>query len=311
MRIFPSFFIFFCGVLITFAAEAPRPNLTSSPDNAVSASLGSQRLWTYNPDSPEGKPYFHPLAIPGDTSSTTFTSFRPVDHKWHLGFWFSWKYINGVNFWEPDKNAKIRIISKSIQPVENTGDLTTTATLAYFAKGKEILREKRVIKVTTQTNGNYAIDWDATFTAIAEKVVFNRTKPGKDPNGNWTSGGYAGLCIRFADAPAFTYTFANAEGLTGIKACGESSQFVTAYLASRTANANAKLTLATRPDSTPGDTTPWFTRHQPGAHKGRGYYVLGSAPVFHTPITLTPGKPFRLHYTLTVEKEETRPVPEQ
>jgi len=23
------------------------------------------------------------------------------DHVWHLGYWFSWKYINGVNYWKP------------------------------------------------------------------------------------------------------------------------------------------------------------------------------------------------------------------
>ena len=28
------------------------------------------------------------------------TADRPPDHIWHHGLWFSWKFINKVNYWE-------------------------------------------------------------------------------------------------------------------------------------------------------------------------------------------------------------------
>jgi type 1 glutamine amidotransferase len=42
------------------------------------------------------KPYFHPLTV----NSTILSCVSPPDHTWHLGLWFSWKFINGVNYWE-------------------------------------------------------------------------------------------------------------------------------------------------------------------------------------------------------------------
>ncbi|MDR3228017.1 MAG: PmoA family protein [Puniceicoccales bacterium] len=266
----------------------------------------SRAAWTYNFQSAEGKPYFHPLSIPASPDKTPFSNFRPADHKWHLGLWFSWKFVNGVNFWEPDKRAKIRIVEQNASRRDDTDVFNST--LAYCINGKEVLREKRVVTVRTKENGNYSIDWDASFSAVAPKVVFERTKPGKNKAGDWASGGYAGLCIRFADEPTFSYSFtgeSGASGATNAKLCGFAGKFVQARIVSRSGGAAAKLRFESQPESADYPTV-WFTRHAVGSMKGRGYYVLGSAPIFHKPLTLEGGasaKPMRLRYKITVERE--------
>ena len=56
----------------------------------------SDIIWQYNFNNRFGKPYFHPVRV----KNSTLTCVSPPDHPWHLGLWFSWKYINGVNYWE-------------------------------------------------------------------------------------------------------------------------------------------------------------------------------------------------------------------
>ena len=56
-------------------------------------------VWRFRYEEGLDKPYFHPLRT---VEGTTLTAERPADHIWHYGLWFSWKFINGVNYWEVD-----------------------------------------------------------------------------------------------------------------------------------------------------------------------------------------------------------------
>ncbi len=284
---------------LALCADDSRRFFTDTASGAVTMQVNGKTCWTYVPQSKEGKPYFHPLAIPG--TDDVFTSFRPPDHAWHLGFWFSWKFINGVNFWEPSSNGITRVVA---QNVTSNADLSLTvdATLAYLADGQEIAREKRIVRVTTQPNGDYAFDWDATFTAVGQDAVFSVTPAKKDKTGTrWTVGGYAGLMLRFADSPAFTYTYANAEGKTDVMACGETSDWIAVTATSTTDGAKAKITVRDHPEN-PRHPTPWFARHDPAGHKGRGYYLVGPSMIFHEPLTVKAGASARFRYTVTVER---------
>ncbi|MDR1817064.1 MAG: PmoA family protein [Puniceicoccales bacterium] len=316
-----------CAVAGTAGAAGSAGAAAPLPPPVVSES------WTYNPSSAEGKSYFHPLVIPGDPKREAFTSFRPADHKWHLGLWFSWKFINKVNFWEPDKRAKIRTLTSSQSGAKAAGAGATdtfVSEIVYEASGAEVVRERRRVVVSTAPNGNYTIRWDAAFTAVAEKVVLDRTKPGKSRRtGNWESGGYAGLNLRFADEPAFRYTFASDNGLQNAAICGNSAGAVIVEIAGKN-GARATLTFRDLSDQATGEAADkngtvggaaggakfpagfawppkWFVRHQPGAQRGRGYYVLGSAPVFDAPLTLARGETLRLRYEIAVERLPNKP----
>jgi hypothetical protein len=266
---------------------------------AITMRVAGKPCWTYVPESKEGKPYFHPLAIPG--TDDVFTSFRPPDHAWHLGFWFSWKYINGCNFWEPDTNGATRVVSQTVTPGDDKA-LTVVATLSYLSKGVEIVSEKRTVRITTQPNGDYAFDWDSTFTAVGADATFSATPAKKDKEGKrWTTGGYAGLMLRFADSPGFTYAFSNPEGKADVMTCGEKSAQVEVVATAAASGAKAKITVRDHPEN-PRHPTPWFARHSPTDHKGRGYYLVGPSMIFHEPLTVPAGQSARFRYTVAVER---------
>jgi hypothetical protein len=279
-------------------AEDTRRWVTDPATGAVTMWANGTNVWTYVPQSKEGKPYFHPLTVPG--TGEPLTAFRPPDHAWHLGLWFSWKLINKCNFWEPNSNAVTKIVSQNVKPGDDRV-LTVDAVLAYEGNGKELARENRKVRVTTAENGNYTIEWESVFTAGAADVVFDCTKAGKNKSGDWASGGYAGLMWRFPDNPAFTYHFATAEGKENIKACGERSERVEAEAVSKTTGAKAKIVFRDLPGNT-RCPTPWFVRHDLNAHKGRGYYLIGPAMIFHEPLRLAAGESACFRYSVSVER---------
>jgi len=282
-----------CGVAY---AQDTRQFSVDPGTQAATMKVGGKVCWSFHPTSEEGKPYFHPLAIPG--TDDVLTDFRPADHKWHLGLWLSWKLINGVNFWEPDKDAERKVLSHT----ETCGDdkvFESKATLSYIAKGQETVREERVTRVVTQENGDYTIAWDATFTAVGGDVKFETAKAGQDANGIWTSGGYAGLMWRFAPNPPGTYSFVDTEGRTDVRTCGHPSAWIEANV-TMPSGAKAKVRMTDHPEN-PRYPNTWFSRHQPTAHKNQGYNLIGTGLVFHEAMTIKAGEKMRLRYTVSVE----------
>ena len=264
---------------------------------AATMTVGGKVCWTYNPTSGEGKPYFHPLAVPGTGEALTW--FRPEDHTWHIGLWFTWKFVNGVNFWEPDKDAERKVLSH-MEACDAEKVFLARATLAYIAKGQEALREERVVRVVTQPNGDYTIEWDATFTAQNGAVKLDCTPAKTDANGIWASGGYAGLMWRFAPNPPGTYRFTDAEGRTDARTCGHASPWIEAAV-TLPSGTRAKVRVADHPGN-PRYPNAWFSRHQPAAHQNTGYNLIGTGLVFHEPLVLEDGQAMRLRYTVSVER---------
>ena len=72
-------------------------------DHSLALMRGPAIAWQFNYKPEEGKPYFHPITVAG---STVLTDLRPADHPWHRTLWFSWKYINGVLYWEEDQDGQ-------------------------------------------------------------------------------------------------------------------------------------------------------------------------------------------------------------
>src|SRR5262245_59794513 len=83
---------------------AAAPVTWERTSNSLGCKEGDEVLWQFNFATNEAKPYFHPLRLAG--SNEPLTSSKPSDHRWHYGLWFAWKYINGVNYWEEDKNGR-------------------------------------------------------------------------------------------------------------------------------------------------------------------------------------------------------------
>ena len=59
-------------------------------------------LWRFNHGPQQDVPFFHPVSTP---TGRVLTWDAPPDHVWHHGLWFCWKYINEVNYWEPNQQT--------------------------------------------------------------------------------------------------------------------------------------------------------------------------------------------------------------
>ncbi len=174
-------------------------------DSALILRNDSDKIWQFNFNNRYGMPYFHPLCI----KNSVVTSASPTDHPWHLGFWFSWKFINGVNYWEYLDNFKseetgfrsagiTEIVKHEI--IKNP-DFSCDINLKlgfHPADSTAILEEIRNIHISPPfSDGSYFIDHEHIFNALADYVELDRTPVQNEPGGrSW--GGYAGLSIRFS-----------------------------------------------------------------------------------------------------------------
>ena len=158
-------------------------------------------LWQFRYDPALDHAYFHPLRT---TDGRLLTWDRPPDHIWHHGLWFSWKYINKVNYWEVDTKtgrpagrtswSNVRVsFGKSLEA-------RITMDLDYRPVGAvaPVLTEKRTIEVSRpDAEGVYAIDWTSAFVAVADALLDRTPLPGQPGGG--VSGGYAGLSLRLGE----------------------------------------------------------------------------------------------------------------
>jgi hypothetical protein len=158
----------------------------------------NQVVWQFNFGPRESKPCFDPVAVPGGPALTWYS---PPDHPWHRALWFSWKYINGVNYWE--ENVKTGLAAGRTEwsrpELVQRPDFSARVTLDLTyrpAEGKPVLTEHRVIEITPpDQHGVYHQDWTLTFTALGTDALLDRTPP---PAGSAGAGGYAGLSVRLA-----------------------------------------------------------------------------------------------------------------
>jgi len=185
-------------------------------------------VWQFNyPDI--GKPYFHPLNTPGGTSLTWI---KPPDHPWHYGLWFSWKYINEVNFWEEDPQSGLSEGWTKVQDIRvlTNDDISASifVQVGYgVAEENILLSEERRIDVSSPgPDSAYWIDWISTFTA-EQNVELERTPvPGQEGGVSW--GGYGGLGYRIDTRSFSNLTFTDDAGRLNLEITGEPTRWVNA-----------------------------------------------------------------------------------
>ena len=251
-------------------------------------------LWQYNFDKTEGKPYYHPLCTP---DGTKLTWLRPEDHPWHRAVWFSWKYINGLNYWEEDRKTGQSEGTTELRSVDYVLSEDYQATfrlkLAYHPPGKgDLLREERIIQVSApSSDDSYYIDWETTFTAMAGKVVLDRTPIPGEPNGkSW--GGYAGFAARL-DEHLQVSRILDARGKTG-DLHGKPSKWLT-YEVKNVEGEPISLTIFDHPGNL-NHPNKWFIEKNPDIP----FYYFNPAILFDSKEVLEKGEKLHLKYRLLV-----------
>jgi hypothetical protein len=185
------------GSLLCLRAEWQRT------DTTLAWAAGGKVVWRFSFDPAKGKPFFHPVTVGGGPS---LTDFRPADHPWHYALWFSWKYINEVNYWEENRETgksggKTSWSAPSIE-THPDGSAVIKLIVSYtHPSGRVDLSEDRTLTVSAPDAADgYTIDWQSNFTAGPAGAELGRTPMPGEPNGA-VNGGYAGLSVRLAAAP--------------------------------------------------------------------------------------------------------------
>lgn len=198
-----------CGILVFQVASVAAPAMNPAAEgtgyswqqdtNSLALLKGDQVIWRHLHGLDQAKPCFHPISLPGGPE---LTGFRPPDHPWHRAVWFSWKFINGINYWEEDPKTG-QAAGKTewkITQLITRPDFSARIGLALTyrpAGGRPVFEETRVIAVSAPDKiGVYSMTWIMAFTALTN-VILDRTPLPGEPNGQ-PYGGYAGLSVRFA-----------------------------------------------------------------------------------------------------------------
>ena len=197
-------------VTIELPAELKKKNSVkdqfhwNQTDTSLNLSNHSEVIWQYNYNNRFGKPYFHPLTV----NHSDLTCVSPPDHPWHLGLWFSLKFINGVNYWEylndfksPETGFKSEGITEIVaKKIVANPDFSSDIRMEFNyhpVNGKAVLFEERNLHISAPfLDGSYYIDEEHLFRSLTDSVLIDRTPIIGEPGGqSW--GGYAGLSIRF------------------------------------------------------------------------------------------------------------------
>ncbi len=258
-------------------------------------------VWQFNYKDRFQRPYFHPLTV----NNTMITCVSPPDHPWHLGLWFSWKYINHLNYWEylnETKSAKTGYRSEGVteiieSKIVRNADFTCDILLKinyHPLKGETVMSEERSYHVSIPAkDGSYTIEEDHLFKVLADSVVLDRTPPAI--RGGRIQGGYAGISIRFNQdftSPVF-------------KSAGDSIQCKKCdwqYYGFQSLTGKKVGIKIEQDPQYRSETNTWYIINDPIYP----FYYFSPAVIFDRPVVLKKGASWRLKYRIQMIEGEVK-----
>jgi len=265
-------------------------------DAAIAWRVGTNVTWRFCFESKYGKPFFHPLSV---VDGVALTHSRPEDHRWHYGLWFSWKYINRVNYWEEDRQTgraegATRWTAPEIE-ARPDGSATIRLELTYtHPSGRVDLTERRELRISAPAaDGSYRIDWRAHFTAGGAGAMLDRTPMPGEPEGK-VNGGYAGLGLRLA-GPPLAVSMVCSTGAVSRFESDRARPFAAAVAGNfRRGDAPAGAIAIFSDPANAGTNAPWYLV------KSETMRFACAALLAPRPLTLAPGGRLDLHYRIVL-----------
>ena len=252
-------------------------------------------------DPKPADPHFDLLAT-SDGRNLAWVS--PPDHTWHYGQWFSWKFINGVNFWETDRKTgasagRTEVLEPRIETKPDHATISYRRLYRLPDNDTPILDDRITvtIRIPTDTTGP-SVDWSFTTTALTE-VKLDRTPLPGEPGGK-DHGGYCGLSWRgakdFKDV-----TFLDSEGRKNMAIHRQHARWVDAR--GSLAGKPAGIAILDHPEN-PGHPMSWYIVANPKLP----FWYINPAIVQPKPIELPKGKSLTHRYRLLIHDGALKPA---
>jgi hypothetical protein len=254
---------------------------------------GPQMIWQFN--YPEGKrTFFHPVYSP---NGTLLTAEAPADHRWHLGLWFCWKYINGLNYWEYSGDPKNEVSEGKTDTKEikirtrKDGSALIDMKISYHPWDSAqaiVMEESRTMVMNApDKEGSWSMDFIQEIQAVKD-VLLERTPPQTSPNGvSW--GGYAGLSVRFDQSLSHPVYFS--QELDSMVS-GNRTPWVAANLLNKEGKPVQMVIIEDHTNLR--YPTPWYCINRP-AEK---FWYYNAALLYHEGLALKAGEKFKLRYRI-------------
>ena len=287
---------------INLELASVRPDYSWNETDTTLALLNNREIvWQFNYNDRFRRPYFHPLTV----NNTMITCVSPPDHPWHLGMWFCWKYINGLNYWEYlNENRSAKTGYKSEGATEITGkkivrnsDLSADILLQIQyrpLKGETVMTEERTYHVSSPAkDGSYEIVEDHLFKVLADSAVLDRTPV--SIRGGRVQGGYAGISVRFNQ----DFTAPELRSSSDSAQCAKCAwqyygfQSLTGKKVGISIEQDPRYTLP---------TSSWYIINDPLIP----FFYYSPACIFDHKVTLKKGETLRLRYTIRMLEGEGR-----
>jgi hypothetical protein len=216
---------------------------------------------------------------------------------WKLSF----KYINGVNYWEESRetNRPDGVTSWKLAALDTRPDGSATIGLDVMythPSGRVDLTERRTYEVSApDLDGSYRIDWRSRFRAGAQGALLERTPMPGEPKGQ-VNGGYAGLGLRMAADPLRISFVSSAGAAVDFKdnRWRPNAAAVAANLAHEGRDVGG-IAIVSDPANS-GVAAPWYVV------KEQQMRFLCAAVLAPKPLQLAAGEELNLHYTIALRR---------
>jgi hypothetical protein len=152
------------------AADALRWERT---ETSLALRDGQRVVWRFSAGPEAGKPYLHPVSLP---DGTVATDHRPADHRWHLGVWFIFNKLNGVNFWGESEDGRswgpgrVKVEEVAFEPRDDFS-ATISIALVYCVGEDRLMAERRTLDIPPPGERANTITSRHEFTAVEDVVI--------------------------------------------------------------------------------------------------------------------------------------------
>lgn len=259
------------------------------------------------------KPVLYPVKTLGGIRLTRGFPFEAVegervDHPHHVGLWFTYGDVEGLDFWNNSDSIKAEnrhkygtIIHKSVEKTEGGPEGTLVVNMDWVNPDGEVLLKERATYVFIPGEKEYSIHRITELTAVNDDISMNDNKEGmigirvtrelehpSDKPEVFTDANGLSTQVAVINNDGVKGEYINSEGIRGLDTWGKRANWVN--LTSKIGESDISLVIVDH-SSNPGHPTYWHSR---------GYGLFAANPLGQE--VFSNGKE---KMNFTIQKEQT------